>query len=69
MGEPTGQAHKILPRLTTKSPDTRGRIIGMIELEGRTRLISVTLLDDCSRQSSVTANDNLRSATSTLTSF
>lgn len=69
MDEPTGQAHKDLAGLTANSPDTRGRIIAVKELEGGTRLISGTLLDDGLRESLVAIDENLRSAASILMSL
>ncbi len=69
MDEPSGQAFKDLAGLTANSPDTGGRIIAVIELEGGTRLISGTLLDDCLRESLVAVDENLRSAASILSSF
>lgn len=69
MDEPTGQAHKDLAGLTANSPDTRGRIIAVKELEGGTRLISWTLLDDRLGESLVAIDENLRSAASVAMSF
>ena len=69
MDEPTGQAHKDLAGLTANSPDTRGRIIAVIELEDGTRLISGTLLDDRLCEGLVAIDENLRSAALTLISF
>ena len=69
MDEPRGQAFIDLAGLTANSPDTRGGIIAVIELEGGTRLVSGTLLDDCLRESLMAVDENLRSAGSILSSF
>ena len=69
MDEPTDEGRKNLAGLTANSPDTRGRIIAMIELEDGTRLKSGTLLDDRLRERLVAVDENLQSAASILMSF
>lgn len=60
MGKPDDEAHKPPSRLTTNGPDSRGRIIAVIELEHRTGLKSGTLLDNCLCESFVAINENLQ---------
>ncbi len=69
MDEPTGQAHKDLARLTANRPDTRGRIIVVKELKGGTRLISGALLDHRLRESLVAIDENLRSASISMSFY
>lgn len=64
MSEPISQVHKLSPRLTADSPDTRGREIVVIELEHGTRLVGGTLLNDRPRESLVTVDEDLRNAAS-----